>query len=313
MLFNRGGRQVGEYKHIYIEEGSLLGKGQCGAVYSMGDNKVVKLFYNTISKESILTEYEKSKAAFDLGIDSEKCYGLVLYNDRIGIEFERINGISVENYVIKHNDEAKNCAQLMAIQLKKINSAIPDTNIFPSIKKFYLECIDKCRDDNWISVAESEKLVEFVEAIPECNTLIYGDYHFQNVLIENGRARIIDLADCMKGHPIFDLLVSNIYFHFLPIEHKEIYSMITNLDPEVAEYMWEEFIRVYFEISDDVSLNRIYEIIDVYSMLKIMLAPYSFSNLPKESLKQFVEMGRSNLMPRIDSYIGIIPEGIEVL
>jgi len=297
-------------KEIDLSASRIIGKGQCSQVYQIAENRVVKLFEDSMSKEDIQKEYDINCEAFNSGLASVQCFGLVTYKGRLGIEMEKVNGICLEQAILDSNDEPDKFAINFAQNLLMINSKRGDLSIMPAADEFYSTCVKKCLQDRWISEFESEKLLQMIKEIPQKDLMIHGDYHVLNMMVDNGSMKMIDLADCMTGNAIYDLMVANIYLHYLPLNMKELYSTLIKIPPETSLYMWDIFLKTYFDTESEKRIFNIKRVLDKYSMLKIILAPYSFSNLPKESLDGFVKMARNELMPEIDNYIGIIPDNI---
>ena len=44
-----------------------------------------------------------------------------------------------------------------------------------------------------------------MDAIPESDTVVHGDFHSKNVMIRNGELVLVDMANLTTGHPLYDL------------------------------------------------------------------------------------------------------------
>lgn len=289
-----------------------IGKGQCSSVYRIAEDRVVKLYFNTISEKSIQTEVDKTMEGNHLSIDAAKCYGLVTCDGRIGLELECINGTTVQEALLDHPELLEEYAKKTALQLRKIHSAKPDSRLFTDVRDFYLSCIQGCEKDGYISESEGTLLRAFVLQVPSCPTMVHGDYHILNIMQEKGKIRLIDLADCMTGHPIYDLLVFHLYMHVMPLAKPELCQKLVGLPSKQLLAFNDIFIRTYFELpsSDNKAFEKIEKTLDVYSMLKMILAPHSFSNMKPGEGGEFVELGRKQFLPVIKEYTGIIPSDI---
>lgn len=296
-------------KEIDLSGAKEIGRGQCGIIYRTGDDHVIKLFYDNIPKETIMTEYERTRGANEMNINSVKCYGLVSNKGRIGIEMDLVKGDNLHEEVLKNRSQTAYYGRKMAEELKLIHSKDADVKIFPPISDFYLECAKNCCRDGWISSEEEKKISAFIRAIPQSSSMIHGDYHVLNVMWEDGNIRLIDMANCMSGHPIFDLLISNLYMHFVPVHLEDLCSRFYRITPEEVLSLWDAFVRRYFETEDEEKIAYINHLLDLYSMLRIILAPYSYKDMTmgQEEYKRFVESGRRVLMPEIEKYTGVLP------
>lgn len=284
-----------------------IGRGQCGSIYRTDKDTVVKLFYETIPKDSIITEYEKTCEASRLDINAVRCFGLITYEGKLGIELEMIKGKTIEEDMLENPELIPDYGVLMAKELKRIHSCKPDNTVFLPIHQFYHDCVSKCLSDGWITSSEAEKIEKFINAVPISETMIHGDYHILNLMTEGGRIRLIDLADCMSGNPVFDLLITNLYLHYMPVYLPDFCKVLVKVTPQQLLSCWEQFVRSYFGTENEKEIDRINTILNIYSMLKLILAPYSFSNLRKEDCAGIVETGRQGLMLFIDEYTGVLP------
>ena len=260
-------------------------------------------FFETMPHENIMKEYAQTLEGSKLNINAAGCYGLVRSKGRIGIELELINGISVEDEMANGTASLKFFGIKMAEELKLIHSRSANSNIYPEAKNFYLDCAEKCVSDKWLTADEGVKIKKFIEALPVGKSLIYGDYHPMNVLWENNKIRLIDIADALCGHQIYDLSVAALYMHFFPMcpESPMVFT------PEAASRRvacWAQLVKTYFELKakaeDNARAEKINEILDVCSMLKLTLAPYSLSTLSQRGNELCVALGKKAFMPVIE-------------
>ncbi|MCR4610952.1 MAG: phosphotransferase [Lachnospiraceae bacterium] len=302
-----------EPRSISLSGCKEIGRGQCATVMQIAEDRVVKMYFESVPKEEILKEYDQTCEAYRLGINSEQCFGMVTGDNRLGIELEFIKGESLQDAILKNPKNVSEYGKLMAEELELINSKSPNPKLFPPISEFYLDCTKKCCQDGWLTSEEAQKIEKFIQAVPECNTMVHGDYHILNLMYLNNQIRLIDMADCTTGNPIYDLMITNLYMHYAASEHPEDFGMLFKISPEQGLSVWDAFVRCYFNTEDEARISKINDILNVYSMLKHILAPYSYDNMDKSMFKRFVEMGRAGLMPKIEEYTGVIPAKITEL
>lgn len=297
-------------KEIDLSSGKEIGRGQCASIIRISERRVVKLFYDSFPKEEILTEYEKTCEAHRLGINCVECYGLVSCQGRTGIELEMVTGGNMQDAMLAHPGNERAYGRMMAQELRLIHSKKPNPKLFHPAQDYYLDCTDNCCRDGWITSEEAQKITKLVRAIPVCETMVHGDYHLMNVMDHHDRAKLIDIGDCMTGHPLYDLVITNLYLHYSAAKDQDLFRRLFKISPEESLSFWDQFVRTYFETEDEKEIAVINRILDVYSMLKHMLAPYSYDNMDRSLFSMFVEKGRSGLMPEIDRYTGCIPADI---
>lgn len=73
----------------------MLKKGNTAEVIEYGKGKVCKLFYEGYPKELVRLEYRNAKAMYQEKLPVPKAYRIIKMNNRIGIIYERIYGLSL--------------------------------------------------------------------------------------------------------------------------------------------------------------------------------------------------------------------------
>ncbi len=306
--------QIGQpIREVDLSDGIEIGRGQCSQIIKISDGRVVKLYYESMTQEEILEEYVQTIEAQNLGVHSTKCFGMVSYKGRPGLMLELIKGGSIQDLLLEHPELAREYGRKMAEELKLVHSKTPDQKKFLPMNEFYLDCAEKCCRDGWITEEEKQKIVKLVQAVPAGNSLLHGDYHMMNLMVHEGEVRLIDLGDCKSGHPVYDLMITNLYHHILPKHYPEIFGKLFKVTREDSLSLWDQFVRCYFATEDERRIEAVNDILDVYSFLKFMLAPYSYDDMDKSLYSRFVNLGRQGLMPYIDRYTGVIPEKIAEL
>ena len=77
---------------IAPELGPMIGVGRTAEVFSIGDDRVVKLYYHDFSEADVQSEACAVEYAAKAGLPVPGFYGLVKIDHRLGIVFERLNG-----------------------------------------------------------------------------------------------------------------------------------------------------------------------------------------------------------------------------
>ena len=70
-------------------------------------------------------------------------------------------------------------------------------------KEQYLHKLTKIKDD--LPKAQYDKAEKLLKSIPDRQTLVHGDCHFKNILVQNDELLLIDMETLSIGHPIFEL------------------------------------------------------------------------------------------------------------
>ena len=58
---------------------------------------------------------------------------------------------------------------------------------------------------DYLDDAHASKMHSLIEGIPDSKFIIHGDYHTNNVMVQNGEPVLIDMDTLAVGHPILEL------------------------------------------------------------------------------------------------------------
>ena len=121
-------------REISIEGCPCIGRGQCGEVYRLDSDTVVKLFApNTFTVDSLEQERKKAKAAFLLGVPTAISYEAVHCGQRLGLIFELVEAKSVREIVNADPSRLEELIPKCAALARHIHTLEPAPGTFPKI------------------------------------------------------------------------------------------------------------------------------------------------------------------------------------
>ena len=287
-----------------MEGFELIGKGTNGEVYRVDRENIIKVFQKSAPLEDIERERILSQQALIRGIPTAIPYSVVKANDRYGILFELIDADSLSATLAGKTDEYDYYVDMYVDLFKKIHSIKGSAENFGNIKDIYYEAIDFSR--NYYSEEELDKLKRLVESVPDIGTLIHGDYHPNNIMVNNGELILIDMGDMTLGHPIFDFLATaatQVNLVKLSPEYAEYH---TRMPAELITKTWRRLIDSYFADKTEEEKNRIEDQICLFSKLKVALCPYFGKGVSQEILMASINDAKTNFIPLIDGLIGTV-------
>ncbi len=283
----------------------LIGQGANGEVYRMDKENIIKVFQKNAPLEDIDRERTLAQEALLCGIPTAISYTVVTVDeDRYGIVFELIDADPLSVMLKNHPDTYEKNTDLYIDLYKKIHETEGDPASFGSIKDIYYECIKGC--EAYYSKEELQKLHDLVASVPDRKTLIHGDYHPNNVMIQNDELILIDMGDMSIGHPIFDFLATaatQVNLVKLSPEYAEFH---TKMPAEMITRTWRKLIDQYFADKSEEERNRIEEQICIFSKLKVALAPVFGRGAAPEIIQASIDDAKQNFLPRIDELIGAV-------
>ncbi|MBQ7786522.1 MAG: anti-sigma factor antagonist, partial [Clostridia bacterium] len=252
------------YRKINLEECTLLGAGGHGKVFRINDDTIVKMFYTGDPIEDIEREKDYAKKAFVMGIPTAIPFDIVKSEDMYGLVFELVDADIVSNYLNAHPDQLENIAKQYAQTMKQLHTTHVAKGALGSTKELYRNRIEGLRA--YMTDDEVETLLRINEAIPESDTVVHGDYHPKNIMIQNGELILIDMADLTTGHPLYDL-GSMALTHQIPSDGR--LEQITGMKAEMVRKLWQMFLANYLGTDDPRAIEMFAKKISVVGLMKM--------------------------------------------
>lgn len=237
------------YRRMSVEGCAFIAKGANGAVYRYDDETILKTYYSKDALPEIQQERESARKAFVLGINTAIPYGIVRVGDGYGTVTELLNAVNVTKLLRDNPDDIEKPSQYYVDLLKSIHAVEAEEGDFPDMRQTALGWADFVAEH--IPAAQGEKLRSLLCALPKKNTLLHGDYHTNNVMIQNGEPLLIDLDTLCVGHPIFELgSMYNAFLGFSELDHDEIKKFM-GYDRETSRRFWNLSIKKYLGTEDE--------------------------------------------------------------
>ena len=237
------------YRKMSVEGCEFIAKGANGAVYRYDDETIVKTYFSKDALPEIQQERESARKAFVLGVNTAIPYGIVRVGEGYGTVTELLGAMNVTKLICSDPQNLEKPVEYYVNLLKNIHSVKADEGDFPDMRETALDWADFV--SNHIPETQGKKLRSMIEAIPKMNTLLHGDYHTNNVMLQNGEPVLIDLDTLCVGHPIFELgSMYNAFLGFSELDHEVVKSFM-GYDRETSERFWNMSIKKYLNDADD--------------------------------------------------------------
>ncbi|MBC8062379.1 MAG: phosphotransferase [Clostridiaceae bacterium] len=225
-----------------MEKGKLIGQGRTSEVFEWGQDKILKLFRTGLPKTAIENEYEVSIHIYKQLNLTPKVYELIEIDDRTGIIYERINGITMMKVIAskpwKVKKEAHRLAQLhKSIQLK-VDFKLPN---------YKIRLKDTISNTELLQADVKMRLYEYIDELRDDNILCHGDFHPDNVLITKNGDIIIDWMTSTQWNPLTDVARTSVIFKFGVVPDKTyLEKQIINI---IRNKFYLEYIRHYLKLT----------------------------------------------------------------
>ena len=245
---------VNQLEEFNLEKCHQYGEGASSIVYTINDepNIILKLFNLSVSRDAIQEEYIQSIKMLELGLPTPEAYKMVRVGEQIGIIYRRItNKISFSKALAKDFDNAEALMKQFAELCQNMHNTKANTSYFKDQALFYDSLIDKCQQLDTQDKLKAHKLLASIE---KKDTVLHGDMHTGNVVLENGKPYWIDLGAISYGNPMFD--VSTLYFLFFECADLPFVQENFHLNAIQLRTCWKLFAKYYAGINSEEELNK---------------------------------------------------------
>lgn len=237
------------YPRISVDSCEFIAKGANGAVYRYDDETIVKQYFNRDALPEIMQERENSRRAFVLGVNTAIPYGIVRIGDGYGSLTELLNATSVTKLIRANTEDLSQSVAYYIDTIKEVHSLEAEEGYLPDFKKWVLEWVDFLSE--YLDGEHANKMRSLIEGIPDSNNIIHGDYHTNNVMVQNGEPILIDMDTLAVGHPILELgSMFNAFVGFGELDKSGIESFF-GFDNETARRFWRLSLARYLGTDDE--------------------------------------------------------------
>ena len=245
------------YKRMSVEGCEFIAKGANGAVYRYDDETILKIYFAQDALPEIKQERENARRAFVLGINTAIPYGIVRVNDGYGTVTELLNATSVTKLIRKNPDDLTEAAGYYIDMLKGIHAIEVEEGEVLDMKETALAWADFVA--NHLPEEQAKKLRALIEAVPKRNTLMHGDYHTNNIMVQNGEPLLIDMDTLCMGHPVFELgSMFNAFVGYSELDHQNMMDFF-GYSFETAGKFWDLVLKMYLGTDDETICQSVSE------------------------------------------------------
>ena len=133
--------------------------------------------------------------------------------------------------------------------LKSIHAINVDDGVVPDMKEIALGWADFVGAH--IPHEQYNKLRQLIQEVPKQNTMMHGDYHTNNIMVQNGQPLLIDMDTLCMGHPIFELgSMFNAFVGYAELDHSNMMDFF-GYSYETAGKFWNMSLQMYLGTDDE--------------------------------------------------------------
>ena len=290
------------YQRMSVEGCEFIAKGANGAVYRYDDETILKTYFAKDALPEIKQERENARKAFVLGINTAIPYGIVRVDEGYGTVTELLSAVSVTKLIRNNPDDMSEAAKYYIDMLKSIHAIEVEDGEVLDMKETALAWADFVAPH--LPEEQGKKLRALIEAVPKQNTLMHGDYHTNNIMVQNGEPLLIDMDTLCMGHPVFELgSMFNAFVGYSELDHQNMMDFF-GYSFETAGKFWEMALEMYLDTENEEVCRSVAEkamIIGYTRMLRRAIRRPEEADSPAKiaRCKEMLEM----LLNKVDSLV----------
>ena len=245
------------YQRMSVEGCEFIAKGANGAVYRYDAETILKTYFAKDALPEIKQERENARRAFVLGINTAIPYGIVRVGDGYGTVTELLNAISVTKLIRNNPDDLSEAVKYYVDMLKSIHATEVEDGEVLDMKEIALDWARFVSAH--IPEDQGKKLISLIEAVPKQNTLMHGDYHTNNIMVQNGEPLLIDMDTLCMGHPVFELgSMFNAFVGYSELDHQNMMDFF-GYSFETAGKFLNMSLKMYLGTNDEAVCQSVLE------------------------------------------------------
>lgn len=290
------------YRELSVEGCEVIGRGANGTVYRIDKDTVVKVYRDADCLPDVQRERELARKAFVLGIPTAIPYDVVRVGESYGSVFELLNSRSFSKLIAADPAGMDKYVDLYVDLMKKMHSTHVKPGDMPRMKEIALNWVTFLRE--YLPADQAEKLVALVEAVPERDTMLHGDYHTNNIVMQNDEVLIIDMDTLCVGHPIFEL--ASMYLGFVAFGELDpnVTLNFLKMTHDTAVVFWKKALAKYLGSDDDAAVRAVEEKAMVIGYARLMRRTIRRNGFDTEDGRATIALCKerlADLLSRVDS------------
>ena len=262
-------------REIDLTDCEIIGKGGNGTVYRIDEDTIVKMYRPSVSLEQIEREREFAKTALINGAPCVIAYDVVKCGDCYGIVFEMLKSDTLGHAMSKNPDKFEEYVEKYVALAKELHSADIKEGSFTNIKTVLHNRVPRLA--KWCSEEEMQLLDSLIDEMPDGHSIIHGDLHPGNIMIQDGELVLIDMPEVTMGPEIWDL--TGIYRDLVSAprnandEVKRVLEGSVGMSTEMMSKTGYRFFELYTGITDREQLEKYFKGLGlVYAFNVVLIA-----------------------------------------
>jgi tRNA A-37 threonylcarbamoyl transferase component Bud32 len=193
---------------MVMEKGVLIGRGRTADVFAWGTDRVLKLYHPRIPYALVEQEYQITQAAHQAGLPVPAVDHSLEVDERAGIIFERIEGVSLLQVLSAHPWKVIEVSHAFAELHALIHSKLAPAAL-PAQQDRVAAMIKMTPG---LDARKKETVLDCLATLPAGKSFCHGDFHPDNILWTGKGPIIIDWMTGSRGDSVADVARTSLLF-----------------------------------------------------------------------------------------------------
>ena len=243
------------FRRLSVDGCEVIGQGSNGKVYRLDQDTIIKVYYNPDSLPDIQRERELAHKAFVLGIPTAIPYDVVKVGDSYGSVFEMLNATTFSKLISADPSRMDDYVGMYVDLLKTIHATHVAPGDMPCMKDVVIGWVDFLKE--YLPEDEGSKLCALVRAVPERDTMLHGDYHTNNLMMQGDEVLLIDMDTLCVGHPVFELASMFLGFVGFGESDPSITLNFMGMNYDLTRDFWHRSLKRYLNTEDEAAVRQV--------------------------------------------------------
>ena len=256
-------------REFSVEGCEKIGQGGDGAVYRLDEDKIVKVYRPGKALSAIEKERSFARTAFLNGIPSVIAYDTVRVGESYGVVFELLRSDTLGHAMRDNPDKLREYVDQYVALAKTLHSTHMPKGSIPDVRDILRARVMNL--SRWCSEEELRVLRGIVDSMPERDTVIHGDLHPGNIMIQDGELLLIDMAEVSVGPAVLDL--SSIFRDMIAGARTDVAvtESTIGMPVDMVEQVAQLFFVKYTGITDPAALREYFDALTLIFALNTVL------------------------------------------
>ena len=231
-------------------KGELIARGRTADVYAWGERQALKLFYDWVPAEWVRHEEKIGRFIAAVPLPTPKLIDAVSLDGRLGILYERIEGVSMLSLVSSQPWRISALARQFAGLHAEVHGQRGDglSPLRPSLEGS-IERVDVLAEE------EKQAIIQALNRLPDGTALCHFDFHPGQVMMTPRGPAIIDWMTAMQGDPLADVARTAVLLTFGEVPHAG--WLVRTLTNTVKGAFLRSYLRRYLELHPGVTRAQV--------------------------------------------------------